>query len=170
MQTRVLPAERSEVETLRNLFQLYAHDFSEVLPLDVDEAGRFSEPQLAAYWVDAWRVPYVLRVDDRLGGFALVHRTTGVTQEGEVWDMAEFFVLRRYRRAGVGTAAAHQIFAMHPGEWEVRQLAANVAAAAFWRRAIARYTDGRFHEERLDDKRWRGPVQRFTSGPAAPSP
>ena len=29
-----MPAEHSELETLRNLFQLYAHDFSEVLPLD----------------------------------------------------------------------------------------------------------------------------------------
>ncbi len=48
----------------------------------------------------------------------------------------------------------------------MRQLAANVAAASFWRRAIAGYTDGHFHEERLDDKRWRGPVQRFSSGPA----
>jgi predicted acetyltransferase len=166
METRVVPAEPSELETLRNLFQLYAHDFSEVLHLDLDAAGRFSEPQLAAYWVDAWRVPYLLRIGDHLGGFALVHRSAGVTRDGEVWDMAEFFVLRKYRLAGVGTAAAHQIFAMHPGEWEVRQLTANAAASAFWRRAIARYTDGQFHEERLDDKRWRGPVQRFRSGPA----
>src|ERR1700677_420994 len=75
METRVLPAEHTDLETLRNLFQLYAYDFSEVLPLDVDAAGRFSEPQLAAYWADVWHVPYMLRVDDRLGGFALVHRT-----------------------------------------------------------------------------------------------
>jgi predicted acetyltransferase len=76
--------------------------------------------------------------------------------------MAEFFVLRRYRRARVGLTAAHRIFAMHAGKWEVRQRTANVEATSFWRTAISAHTGGRFAEELLDDDRWRGPVQRFT--------
>jgi hypothetical protein len=38
----VLAAERSEREVLQNLFQLYAYDFSEVLPANVDGTGRFA--------------------------------------------------------------------------------------------------------------------------------
>jgi|HubBroStandDraft_5_1064220.scaffolds.fasta_scaffold1260751_1 hypothetical protein len=40
----VLASERSEREVLHNLLQPYAYDFSEVLPTDVDDAGRFKVP------------------------------------------------------------------------------------------------------------------------------
>ncbi len=163
METRVLAAERSDQEALRNLFQLYTYDFSEILPLDVEETGRFKEEPLEAYWSDAWRFPLLLRVDEHLAGFALVHHRSKLSTAENVWDMAEFFVLRKYRRAGVGTRAAHRIFATYAGEWEIRQRHANVAATAFWRRVISVYTGGSFREELLDDERWRGPVQRFAS-------
>lgn len=164
METRVVLAERSDQEALRNLFQLYAYDFSEIFPLEVDQTGRFKEEPLDAYWNDAWRFPFLLRVHENLAGFALVHHKSKLSAADDVWDMAEFFVLRKYRHAGVGTRAAHQIFATHAGEWEVRQRNANLAATSFWRRAISAYTDGCYSEELLDDERWRGPVQRFTSG------
>jgi predicted acetyltransferase len=167
MDTRVVGAERSDKEALQNLFQLYAYDFSEILPLDVDEAGRFKEEPLEAYWTEPWRFPFLLRVDERLAGFALIQRKSKLSDADDVWDMAEFFVLRKYRRARVGMTAAHRIFATHGGAWEVRQRNANVAATFFWRSAIAAYTDGRFVEELLDDARWCGPVQRFTSAATA---
>jgi predicted acetyltransferase len=163
MNVRVVEAQPSDRNTLASLFQLYAYDFSEILSLDVDETGRFKEESLDPYWSDAWRAPFLIRAGDRLAGFALVHHKSRLSEANDVWDMAEFFVLRRHRRAGVGTAAAHRIFAAHAGAWEVRQRSANVAATAFWRRAIDAYTGGSFREERIDDERWRGPVQRFTS-------
>jgi predicted acetyltransferase len=163
METRVVAAELSDKETLRSLFQLYAYDFSEVLPADVDEAGRFKVPPVEAYWTDAWRFPFLLRAGGHLAGFALVHQKSHLSGADDVWDMAEFFVLRRHRRAGVGMRAAHHFFATRPGNWEVRQRAANVTATAFWRRAIAAFTAGSFTEELLDDERWKGPVQRFAS-------
>jgi predicted acetyltransferase len=169
MEIHVVAAERSDQEALGNLFQLYAYDFSEILPVDVEETGRFKVASLDAYWLDAWRFPFLLRADGRLAGFALVHRKSRLSGAKDVWDMAEFFVLRRYRRARVGLEAAHRIFAMHAGKWEVRQRTANVEATSFWRTAIAAHTGGRFGEEWLDDDRWRGPVQRFKSE-AMPAP
>ena len=167
MQTRVLPVAPSDKDVLRNIFQLYAYDFSEVLPADVDETGRFKAPWLEAYWSDPWRFPFLLRVDAHLAGFALVHQKSHLSGADDVWGMAEFFVLRRHRRAGVGMRAAHILFETHAGAWEVRQRAANVAATSFWRRAVAAFTAGRFTEELVDDERWKGPVQRFTSGGGA---
>jgi len=63
-----------------------------------------------------------------LAGFALVHHKSKLSAADDVWDMAEFFVLRRHRRAGVGMRAAHILFETHAGAWEVRQRAANAAA------------------------------------------
>jgi predicted acetyltransferase len=73
-----------------------------------------------------------------------------------VSDIDEFFVLRRHRRAGVGTAAAALAFARRPGRWEVRESAANVPAQRFWRRAIDAATGGRFdeHQRELQGARW----------------
>jgi predicted acetyltransferase len=56
---------------------------------------------------------------------------------------------------GKSLPAAHRIFSAHAGKWEVRQRAANVAATAFWRRAIAAFTAGRLTEELVDDERWK---------------
>jgi predicted acetyltransferase len=163
MDTRVVAAERSDEEPLRNLLQLYAYDFSEVLPADVDATGRFDVPPLAPYWNDPRRLPFLVRVDAHLAGFALVHKQSRLSGAEDIWDMAEFCILRRHRRAGAGTTAAHLLFASHPGKWEVRQRTANLAATLFWRRAIAAFTAGSFSEELMDDERWTGPVQRFTS-------
>jgi hypothetical protein len=41
MEMRIVAAEPSAHEVLRDLFQLYAYDFSEILPMDVGETGRF---------------------------------------------------------------------------------------------------------------------------------
>jgi predicted acetyltransferase len=129
------------------LVELYAHDFSEFTGWDVDEHGAFGYPHLNRYWTDSDRHPFLIRVDGRIAGFALV-------RSGTPHDMAEFFVMRKYRRAGVGVQAARKVFALFPGEWQVHQLSANAAASTFWRVAIP----APFREVSNDE----GPVQRFT--------
>ncbi len=60
-----------------------------------------------------------------------------VSGDKTVWDMAEFFIVRRHRRHGIGTAVAHQVWRQFPGPWEVRVMDANRSARLFWQRAIA---------------------------------
>ena len=164
MDVRLRRASSDERAPLGALFQLYAYDFSELLGLDVDVDGRFRTPPLDAYWTDSWRHPFLIRVDGELAGFALVDRRSRLSDTDGVHDMAEFFVVRRYRRRGVGERAANALFEEFRGPWEVRQKAKNVSATAFWRRVIDRYAGGRFEDVSWDDVRWRGPVQRFESG------
>jgi predicted acetyltransferase len=101
------------------------------------------------------------RVDGHLAGFVILDEKSRITGDSEVMDVAEFFVMRKYRRKGVGLTAAMIAFDFFPRRWEVRQMAKNVSATAFWRKAIAQYTSGRFEEIVFDDDRWRGPVQSF---------
>jgi predicted acetyltransferase len=75
--------------------------------------------------------------------------------------VAEFFVMRKYRRQGVGEQVATLIFDMFPGKWEIQETTKNLSAQAFWRKVIGRYTGGRFGEIFLNDDRWHGPVQSF---------
>jgi predicted acetyltransferase len=161
MTASILAAKRSERALLENLFQFYCYDFSEIVGGNVGFDGRFSPPPIDAYWQDPWRYPYIVRVDDVPAGFALIHRRSRITQDPDTWDVAEFFVMRPYRRKGTGSYAALQLFDRFRGRWEVRQVGANTAATVFWRAVIAGHTNGRFIETIHDDERWRGPVQTF---------
>lgn len=164
MNAQVAAAGPDDRERLEALLQLYVYDLSEALAIDVADDGRFRTPPIDAYWTDPRRHPFLIRIDDTLTGFALVQQRSRLTGDEGVCDMAEFFVLRRYRRHGVGERAAAWLFDRFPGPWEVRERAENQPAIAFWRRAIGRYTGGQFEEIVVDDERWRGPVQRFDSG------
>jgi predicted acetyltransferase len=163
VEVQVLPIAEQELSVLRQLFDFHVYDFSELMGLDVEHDGRFKLPDLAAYWTDPWRHPFFIRVDAKLAGFALVHERSRLTGADGINDIAEFFVMRRYRRQGVGELAAGEIFKRFAGSWEVRQRHANVGAIAFWRRVIGRYTAGRFREVIWADDVWQGPVQLFTT-------
>ena len=136
--------------------QLYAYDLSELLGLDLGDDGRYRTPDCSDGNL------FFVRVAGKLAGFALVKRRSRLTGEEGVNDMAEFFVLRRYRRQKIGERVATWLFDRFAGRWEVRQKTANQPATAFWRRVISDYTKGQFEELLVDDERWRGPVQRFT--------
>src|SRR5579863_2408117 len=119
-QLQIIPAEREQEPILANLLELYAHDFSEFLDLELGEDGRFSYSELPLYWSEPEGHPFLIRIDGNLAGLVLVKKG-----EGGVWDMAEFFVVRGWRRCGMGTQAAHEVWERFPGMWEVRVVQAN---------------------------------------------
>jgi predicted acetyltransferase len=135
MPVELTPATREEQPILANLIELYAHDFSELMPLFLGADGRFGYPQLPLYWQEPSRFPFLVR-DGTLAGFVLVKRGSEITGDEAVWDMAEMFVVRGQRRRGVATQVAHEVWRRFPGAWEVRVMEVNVPAVAFWARAI----------------------------------
>jgi predicted acetyltransferase len=163
------PALPSDCALLDNLAQYYAYDFSEVLAMHVGADGRFADVDLTSYWVDAWRHPFLIRVDGNIAGFALISERSKISGEAGTCDMAEFFVLRRFRRQGVGRAAAFAAFGKFNGPWEVRQREENPEATAFWRRTIREYTGGAYDEQRWTRPDWAEIVQRFAKPAAGPN-
>lgn len=118
-----------------NLMELYAYDFSEFYPIEVGPDGRFGYKDLALYWSEADRQPFLIQVDDRWAGFVLI-RKIQVEGDESVWDVAEFFVLRAYRRRSVGTVVAHELWRRWPGRWQVRVMQANEAGCRFWEKTV----------------------------------
>lgn len=143
MTVTVEPVPLEQKPVLARLLQLYLYDFTEFVPLPLNEEGEYPYAYLSAYWAPALgeeRHAYFIRVDGELAGFAMVR----VVNDTNV--MSEFFVLRPYRRGGAGTGAAKAVFAAHPGRWIVHQHPRNLAAQAFWRRVIGEVTGGEFEE------------------------
>lgn len=169
-QPLIRPIREDEQSVLRHLVDLYVYDFSEQLGLDVGADGRFAYHSLAPYWSDPRRHAFFAVFDGKLAGFALVHDRSRLSGAEGVHDMAEFFILRRYRLRGLGERVARAIFDRFPGEWEIRERPTNEGAIAFWRRVVDRYTAGRFREIVWDDLAWQGPVQLFTAPPRNSSP
>jgi predicted acetyltransferase len=153
----VIPAGLEQEPILANLLQLYAHDFSEFHDVEIGSGGRFTYSSLPLYWSEPGRHPFLIKVEGKLAGFALVKRGSEISSNEAVWDMAEFFVLRGYRRRGMGTRAAHEVWRRFPGLWEVRVMEANASAHDFWARAIAGFFGDTIHPVRFesDGESWK---------------
>jgi predicted acetyltransferase len=165
MDIEVTLAGLSEKTALQNLMELNLYEFSEMEGLDVDDSGRYGYRYLDLYWTEVERHPFLIRVDGKVAGFALVRQGDSFMGEPPsiCTHMAEFFILRKYRRQGAGTRAARELFDRFPGRWEVAEIPENAPAIAFWRKVIAGYSRGNYEEVWLDNERWKGPVQTFTS-------
>jgi predicted acetyltransferase len=62
--------------------------------------------------------------------------------ESTLFDIAEFFVIRRHRRSGVGRRAAFLLWNGLPGKWTVRVSEGNLIGLRFWSSVIAEFTSG----------------------------
>ncbi len=154
MQVTVEAVAFEDKAVLRRLMQLYLHDMSEFTGDDVDAHGEFANRYFDHYWApDAGeeRYPLFIRADGALAGFALVRAVV------DEWQMAEFFVMRRFRRSGIGGEAAAMVFRRFEGRWFVHQLEKNLPAQAFWPRVIGAFIGGAFEQGRDESGTW----QRF---------
>jgi predicted acetyltransferase len=142
----ISPASRVEKPILRNLMELYQHDFSEYDQADVNPAGQYDYPYLDLYWIEPNRYPFLIRMKDKLAGFVLVNRHADPVYQEQRWSVAEFFIMRKYRRIGIGTQVAVRIFDMFRGKWQVARIEGNLPAQKFWRKVIGGYTQGAYEE------------------------
>ncbi|HRQ23641.1 MAG TPA: GNAT family N-acetyltransferase [Anaerolineales bacterium] len=149
---------------IRRMMELYCYDFSEFEDSDLDEHGYYGYGRLDYFWHEPSRAAFIITVDGKLAGFVLVDDTVYV--EGGERSIAEFFVMRKYRRRGVGKQAAAEVFRRLPAKWEVRVIENNTPAKAFWRGVISEYTDGKYRETQLDNDDWKGPAFSFDNRPA----
>jgi predicted acetyltransferase len=128
--------ERDRGAALDRLFQLYAHDFGERVPLELKDSGRFDVSAGELWWSRADHHPFFVRVEGRLAGFALVRRGSKLDGDAEVMDVAEFFIVRGERRKGVGRQAVRALLDRFPGRWQVRVRQSNPPALQFWSRVL----------------------------------
>jgi predicted acetyltransferase len=126
---RLVVALREDRDVVRHLLEFNAYEFSRFDSADVGRDGRFGYPFLDLYWSEPARRPYLIKVGESVAGLVLI-------RSGSPHSVAEFLVLPKYRRAGVGRTAARMAFAQFAGEWEIHVAPGNAGALEFWRRAI----------------------------------
>ena len=129
--TLLFEPEFSKKPVLRRLFELYKYDASIYEQSDVNEQGIYDYKWIDHYWTEEDRYPFLIRCNTHLAGFALVRRL-----DVNVHSMAEFFVMKKYRRLGVGQYCAHQLFRRFAGRWMLTVYDNNDPAKSFWQKTI----------------------------------
>ena len=127
---------------LSNLLQLYLYDFSEFKDFPLNEHGLYSYKYLDHQWTDDFRRPLIVKVDDEIAGSALlmIDVSTDITvfsQAKKTNVISEFFIMKKFRRKGIGKQLALYLFDEYEGIWEVRQTYGNRPAYSFWKTAIS---------------------------------
>jgi predicted acetyltransferase len=166
MQIAVLPAEHHH-PLLLGLMQLYLYDLSELELADIGADGRFADGALRALLAEPNSQSFLIQHASQPIGFACIGYNSHQQPTSATYSISAFFILRRYRRQGLGRIAAHQLFQRFPGHWEIATFGANTLGIAFWRSIVDTYTNGLYDERWLQNAHWRGSVQIFTV-PKAP--
>ncbi|NMO97692.1 GNAT family N-acetyltransferase [Paenibacillus lemnae] len=152
----IVRVEETQKSVLRQLIELYEYDFSEFNDRDVNDYGLYDYKYFDYYWTEQDRHPYFIKVENKYAGFILINNYCYLQQGAKAKSIAEFFVMRKYRRRGVGQKAAVKIFDMHQGDWEVLQHGNNEGSKFFWKKVIEEYTDGAFELLEVDTEFWKG--------------
>jgi len=152
MSFKLIKASSEYKGVFKNLIQFYYYDFSEYLKYDTGTDGLFPlYPNLGDYWKNENdKFPYIIKKEANYVGFVLVKRINPGEQNH--FSIGEFFILRKYRREGIGKAVAIEVFNLHKGKWQGYQKESNNPAQLFWNKIINEYTKGQFRE-RLENGR-----------------
>jgi predicted acetyltransferase len=130
-----VPAAKKDIVWRYLQFYLYEHAaFTGKRPVD----GVFEYPWFDAYWQEgAQRWPFWARMADDVVALALVR----FDEDDGCHQMAEFFVVNRYRGQSLGDRFAKDVILRFEGPWKLDQAKRNERASAFWRRVLGDIAD-----------------------------
>ena len=158
----VIPVPESQKSVLDNLLELYLYDLNEITPnqilFELNAKGRFAYPNLPIYWQDPSRKAYIVWQNDCPIGCVLVHQDPFYKKDTPVFVMSEFFILKMYRRQGIGVAVASYVMHQNPGNWEIRVIQAHQNGYHFWTKVVENVAPGCYEVLQKQDDEWYGHV------------
>jgi predicted acetyltransferase len=153
MQIEIVKATLEHEPLVKSLWGLFLHDLSEFADDSwMGDDGEWQPPGAPRIRPPGDRPTQpepvqvlIARVDDRPVGYAMVAFAPRVfVTPGRDIAMAQFFILKGYRRRGIGRQFAHALFDRFPGKWEAGWVERNTPAARFWPAVVEQYTGGNF--------------------------
>jgi len=133
------PVSPADAELLDNLWQFYELESSAWSAEDIDPCGRFNS---LSDFLDRLRAPdavaegYVIRHGEYVAGFLLVGLQQ--LQERAIKELADLYVLPKYRGLGIATEVIRQTVMASDRPWLIGVFRLDVHAQRFWERAFQR--------------------------------
>ncbi len=131
------------------LVQAYEHEFSPITGKEPEPDGSIAPDTHLGGKVRGW----IWWRDGVPAGLA------AVVDHGDHREVAEFYVVPRWRGCGQGCELAQALFDTAPGRWVVKQLIAAEDAQTFWARCLAMLPCRNLSRSDVVDPYW-GPVVR----------
>ncbi|OGT38700.1 MAG: GNAT family N-acetyltransferase [Gammaproteobacteria bacterium RIFCSPHIGHO2_12_FULL_37_14] len=145
---KLIPATLEEYPVIQNMGRFYVYDMSEYLGSEegweIPENGLYECIDFKKYWEDKSNFPFVVKYKNEIVGFVMVDKKGSAAEID--FNMAQFFVLRKFKNKGLGRYIAHLCFKKFAGVWEVMVIPGNEGAYRFWRSIIKDYCGGHFTE------------------------
>lgn len=140
MEYNLQPLNKSNLEILRNLFQLYIHDISSELAWDCNDKGLFEAYSLGDWLQNESNFGYLVYVAGKLAGFVMVDKEFKVlSNQPNNYNLAEIFILNGYKGNHLASSVVNQVFDMYRGNWECRPVPNSVSALTFWGKVFAEF-------------------------------
>ncbi len=153
MNIELVPVQESEKSVLRQMVELYEYDLSVYTNEELNQHGFYGYSYFDYYWNEKNRYAYFVKCDSLLCGFVLVNDCFYALKEEAAKSISEFFIMKKYRRFGIGKKIVNEIFDLFPGKWEVNQILSNEIACNFWETVISEYTDGDYEKSIVDTEK-----------------
>lgn len=138
---KIVPAGIKDYPTIQNMGRFYVYDMSEYMGhedgWEMPEDGLYECIDFKKYWERDDAFPFLIRYKNELAGFAIVDKKG--SEPLIDFNMAQFFILRKFKNKGLGRYIAHQLFDQFKGIWEVMVLPNNTGAYQFWQKTVHSY-------------------------------
>lgn len=145
---KLIPATLEDYPIIQNMARFYVYDMAEYMGKEagweMPEDGLYACLDFKKYWQDKNAFPFLIRYGDELAGFVIVDKKGSSTSID--FNMAQFFIVRKFKNKGIGQHVAHRCFKQFAGIWEVMVIPGNEGAYRFWRATIKKYTHNNFTE------------------------
>lgn len=129
---KLAEVEIEKMHILENLMVLYLHDLSEFSEdLKVNDDGKFVYDGLEFYFRTEELKPFFIYYRDEIAGFILLNSGQYVPMAID-YSVHEFFILKSFRKKGIGSIVIKKIFDAYKGKYKIVQLKNNKPAIAFW--------------------------------------
>ena len=129
---QITPATIEQQPVIAQLYELYTYEMTDLADFDINDNGYYGYSDLPLFWSTPNRYPYLIWVNKKLAGFVLIQQGSPIDDNPDIWDVAEFFVMRKFRKSGIGQFIAQSIWSTHKGLWQVRVWDNNITAHRFW--------------------------------------
>jgi predicted acetyltransferase len=142
----LIPASLADYSIIQNMARFYVYDMSEYMGQEqgweIPNDGLYECIDFKKYWENDQSFPFLIHYQNEWAGFVIVDKK-GSDKEVN-FNMAQFFILRKFKNKGLGTWVATYCFDHFKGVWEVMVMPKNEGAYQFWQKTIANYTHGNF--------------------------
>jgi predicted acetyltransferase len=148
MNPTLVPATMADYAVMQNMSRFYVYEMSRYcgfLPgWECPKDGLYECFDFKKYFEAPDTYPFLIKDGEELVGFVVVDKK-GVTPDID-WNMAQFFVMAKFQKQGLGKRFTHQVFDEFKGLWAVNVIPENLGALQFWRKTVGAYTQGNFQE------------------------